>query len=141
MSYEQTRVLESLAARASIQDLSIRQLRAFEEGDRRTWLGTFLVEGELELPSGERLAGHPALSAWFEGAEHDRWTVATDSVVEVDRVRAAQTSRILVASGSAVDVRDSLTFERGRWYFARRVVSKAGSVADGQARRDRGILD
>jgi hypothetical protein len=129
MSYQESLILKSLAARAAIADLSVRQHRAFEAGDAATWLGTFLVEGVLEVPGSEPIAGHPRLAAWFTRAGRGSRALATDSVVVVQGVTATQTSTVLVIAGREIEAMftadDELTFERGRWYFARRRVVPA----------------
>jgi hypothetical protein len=132
LSYEDERTLQSLAGRAAVQDLTIRQHRAFEEGDEATWLGTFVVEGVLELPGSEPLAGHPALARWFASAPRPAHILLADSVVRIDGVHGTQQSRTLVSSaqgtpgqisfGSVTPVDDEVIYERGRWYFARRRV-------------------
>jgi hypothetical protein len=132
LSYEDERTLQSLAGRAAVQDLTIRQHRAFEEGDEATWLGTFVVEGVLELPGRDPLAGHPALARWFATASPPAHILLVDSVVRIDGVHGTQHSRTLVSAGpteagqiafgSVTPVADEVIYERGRWYFARRRV-------------------
>lgn len=143
MSYEEQRTLRSVAGRAAVNDLTVRQQRAFESGDRQTWLGTFVVEGVLELPGREPLTGHGALASFLAEAPRDRLVMTVDSVVQIDGVRGTQESRVLVAerrseggngSGAGnpeVQIRqvlaltDELIYERGRWYFGRRTVRPA----------------
>jgi len=130
LSYEEERTLHALAGRAAVQDLTIRQHRAAEEGDAVTWLGTFVVEGILELPGQDPIVGHPALGRWFASAPRPVSVLLADSVVRIDGVRGTQESRTLVATegstladvtfGRIVPVVDDLIYERGRWYFARR---------------------
>jgi hypothetical protein len=130
LSYEEERTLHALAGRAAVQDLTIRQHRAAEEGDAVTWLGTFVVEGILELPGQDPIVGHPALGKWFASARRPAAVLLADSVVRIDGVRGTQESRTLVATegstladvtfGEVVPVVDDLIYERGRWYFGRR---------------------
>jgi SnoaL-like domain len=132
LSYEDERTLLSVAGRAAVQDLTIRQHRAFEQGDETTWLGTFVVAGALELPGLEPLVGHPALQRWFAAAARPAAVLLTDSVVRIDGVHGTQECRTLVSSdgstadqiilGRVVPVLDEVIYERGRWYFARRRV-------------------
>jgi hypothetical protein len=132
LSYEAERTLQSLAGRAAVQDLTIRQHRAFEEGDEATWLGTFVVEGVLELPGREPLSGHPALARWFAAASRPAHILLADSVVRIEGVHGTQQSRAVVSAassapgpvafGSVTPVADEVIYERGRWYFARRRV-------------------
>ena len=124
LSYEDERTLQALAGRAAVQDLTIRQHRALEQGDEATWLGTFVVEGVLELPGQDPIAGHPALQRWFSTAPRPLTVLLADSVVRIDGVRGTQECRTLVA-GSVVPVADDVIYERGRWYFARRHVGPA----------------
>jgi hypothetical protein len=129
LSYEDERTLQSLAGRAAVQDLTIRQHRALEQGDETTWLGTFVVEGVLELPGQDPITGHPALQRWFATAARPPNVLLADSVVTIDGVHGTQQCRTLVAGddgkiglGSVVPVADEVIYERGRWYFARRRV-------------------
>lgn len=137
-SYEEERVLRSLAAAEAVRRLSARQHEAFREGDLADWIGTFVVEGVLELPGAGPLEGHGALSKWFADVRGgDRPEVlSTDSVVEVDGVRATQRSRLLLLdTGTAppavrglLETEDDVAYERGRWYFSRRRVRRTGRV-------------
>jgi hypothetical protein len=129
LSYEDERTLHSLAGRAAVQDLTIRQHRALEQGDETTWLGTFVVEGVLELAGQDPIAGHPALQRWFATAPRPANVLLADSVVTIDGVHGTQQCRTLVAGAdgkvglaSVVPVSDEVIYERGRWYFARRRV-------------------
>jgi hypothetical protein len=134
-SYEDQRTLLSMAGRAAVQDLTIRQHRALEAGDDTTWLGTFIVEGVLELPGQEPISGHPALQRWLAGVRRPASVLLADSVVQIDGVHGTQQCRTLVATaestpertvfGAVVAVEDEVIYERGRWYFARRVVRPA----------------
>ena len=132
LSYEDERTLQSLAGRAAVQDLTIRQHRALEQGDETTWLGTFVVEGVLELPGQDPLVGHPALQRWFATAARPANVLLADSVVTIDGVYGTQQCRTLVSASdgnvnlaSVVPVADEVIYERGRWYFARRRVGIA----------------
>jgi hypothetical protein len=137
-SYEEERVLRSLAAAEAVRRLSVRQHEAFRQGDLGAWIGTFVVEGVLELPGADPLEGHGALSRWFVGVGGgDRPEVlSTDSVVDVDGVRATQRSRLLLLdTGPAppvmrglLETEDDVAYERGRWYFSRRRVRRTGRV-------------
>jgi hypothetical protein len=132
LSYEDERTLHTLAGRAAVQDLTIRQHRAMEAGDEATWLGTFVVEGVLELPGEKPIAGHPALARWFAAVSRPPSVLLADSVVRIDGVHGTQESRTVVATagggaggvmvGQIVPVVDDLVYERGRWYFGRRRV-------------------
>jgi hypothetical protein len=135
LSYEDQRTLLSMAGRAAVQDLTIRQHRALEAGDETTWLGTFVVEGVLELPGQDPIAGHAALLRWFATARRPATVLLADSVVHIDGVHGTQQCRTLVATtgstpeqtvfGGVIPVDDEVIYERGRWYFARRRVGVA----------------
>jgi SnoaL-like domain len=144
MTYEEQRVLAGLAARAAVLDLSVTQRRAFEAADLETWIGSFVVDGTLELPGGARLVGHVALGRWFAGADHRRRVLGADPVVHADRVTATQRSTLVVLGGpgpgdqarrALYEVDDDLVYERGRWYFVRRTVSEAPSPPGAPGRR------
>jgi|SRR5271165_831194 len=128
MTYEEQRILGSLAARSAVLDLAVRQHRAFEAGDLETWIGTFVVSGVLELPGADPLVGHASLGRWFATATRGRRVLVADPVVEIDGVHGTQRSTLVIvdlgAPGRAVrgltDTEDELIYERGRWYFARR---------------------
>ena len=135
LSYEDERTLQSLAGRAAVQDLTIRQHRALEAGDEATWLGTFVVEGVLELPDQGPIAGHPALARWFATAPARpacswpiRWFVSTACTARRSAARwwsplTGGSGQVTV--GQVVPVVDDVIYERGRWYFARRRVGSA----------------
>jgi hypothetical protein len=129
LSYEADRVLKALAGREAVRDLSVRQTQAFAAGDGPTWIGTFVVDGELELPGGELVRGHAALSQWFDRADRMETDIATNSVVSIDGVHGTQQSTVLRLAGpleggativSVLSVLDDVIYERGRWYFSRR---------------------
>jgi hypothetical protein len=132
LSYEDERTLHSLAGRAAVQDLTVRQHLAFERGDEATWLGTFVVEGVLEVPGHEPVNGHVALARWFATASRPARVLSADSVVRIDGVHGTQECRIVVVTadngseplsvGRVVPMEDDVIYERGRWYFARRRV-------------------
>jgi hypothetical protein len=136
LSYEEQRTLQSVAGRAAVQDLTVRQHRALEQGDETTWLGTFVIAGVLELPGQEPIAGHPALARWFATAARPASVLLADSVVRIDGVHGTQECRTLVSTtessadrvtfGKVVPVVDDVIYERGRWYFARRRVQAPG---------------
>jgi hypothetical protein len=136
LSYEEDRILRSLAGSEAVRELSARQAQAFAAGDGATWIGTFVVGGELELPGGEIVRGHVALGDWFANADRSGTAVSTDSVVTIDGVRGTQQSTVLRLAGrteggaiieSLVSVADDVVYERGRWFFSRRRV-KRGAV-------------
>jgi SnoaL-like protein len=129
LSYEEDRILRSLAGSEAVRDLSVRQAQAFAAGDAATWIGTFVVGGELELPGGEIVRGHVALGDWFANADRSGTSVSTASVVTIDGVRGTQQSTVLRLAGrpaggamveSVHSVFDDVIYERGRWYFSRR---------------------
>jgi SnoaL-like domain len=129
MTYQQETTLETVANRLAIGDLTARYNRALESGDLETWIGTFVQEGALELTGGgsggESFTGHRELARYFRSQAPDRVHLTADAQVEVDGVHARQACRVLtLGPGPAVEAvaccRDTLTYERGRWYFVRR---------------------
>jgi SnoaL-like domain len=131
LSYEEDRILRSLVGSEAVRNLSVRQAQAFAAGNGATWIGTFVVGGELELPGGEIVRGHVALGDWFANADRSGTAVSTGSVVTIDGVRGTQQSTVLRLAGrpeggaiiqSLLSVVDDVVYERGRWYFSRRRV-------------------
>lgn len=130
MSYQQETTLMTVANRMAIGDLTARYNRALEAGDLETWIGTFVQEGRLDGPDGTAFAGHRELATFFRGVPGDRIHMTTDAQIEVDGVHARQECRYLTlaagpdGAGRVVETvgryRDTLIYERGRWYFATR---------------------
>lgn len=130
MSYQEEQTLHALAARAAVQDLTIRHYRAFVERDLPTWIGTFVVRGVLEVPGQEPIKGHPALERWFNEATPPGLILLVDSIVQVEGVHGTQQSRSLATTAESTAERmvfgplirfdDEVIYERGRWYFGRR---------------------
>ncbi|HLN17055.1 MAG TPA: nuclear transport factor 2 family protein [Acidimicrobiales bacterium] len=138
MTYEEERILGSIAARSAVADLSVRQHRAFERSDFPTWVGTFVVRGVLELAGQDPIVGHGALETWFSSAAaHGQRILMADPVVEIDGVQGTQESTLLVLGppvegkvstiAEVISASDELIFERGRWYFARRRFAALGA--------------
>ncbi len=132
-TYTEASTLKMLAAGAAIADLAARYNRAYETGDRTAWLSTFLPEGVLEHTGGPVLSGHSELGRFFAAQSHDGILVTTDPQIAVEGVQARQNCRFLLltssidGSGVAVHaagrIHDQLVYERGGWYFAKRVVT------------------
>lgn len=132
-TYTEESTLKALAAGAAIAELTARYNRAYETGDRAAWLATFLPEGVLEHTGGPVLSGHAELGRFFAAQSHDGVLVTADAQISVDGVEGRQDCRFLLLvsapDGSGVGVhaagriRDQLVYERGGWYFAKRVVT------------------
>jgi hypothetical protein len=130
MTYQEQTTLMAVASRLAIGDLTARYNRALEMGDLETWIGTFVQEAVLLGPGGESFSGHRELMKYFRAAPPGRAPVTTDAQVEVDGVSARQECRFLVlrpgtnGAGPVVETagryRDTVIYERGRWYFSRR---------------------
>lgn len=144
-TYTELSTLRTLAAAAAIADLTARYNRAYEAGDRTAWLSTFLPEGILEHTGGPVVSGHSQLGRFFTAQSHDGVLVTADPQIAVDGVRAHQDCRFLLLTSpignpevtvhAAGRIQDELVYERGGWYFAKRVVTVdlPGPSLNGQA--------
>jgi hypothetical protein len=122
MTYQQQYVLDGLAARAAILNLTARQNRAYSAGDLPGWINTFKHSGATFRRGGETFAD---VSAAFDAGQSRR-LVTVDHDITVDGVTATQrcvallfNDHILQATGQYVD---ELVYERGGWYFASRAL-------------------
>lgn len=126
MSYQEQRMLEAVTARAAILDLSARHNRAFSEGDRDRWIATFRHSGASYTRDGELFDD---LRAAFDGGDGQR-IVTVDHEIHVDGVNASQRCVVVLYAAIYGDTtlratgtfRDTLTYERGGWYFTSRTL-------------------
>ncbi|MDT5132479.1 MAG: hypothetical protein QOE41_1790 [Mycobacterium sp.] len=122
MTYQQQYVLNGLAGRADILDLTARQNRLYSAGDLVGWIATFRHAGATFVRAGETFTD---LRAAFDGGSGRR-LVTLDHDICVDGVEATQRCVALLFSGP--DLRatgiydDSLIYERGGWYFTSRAL-------------------
>ncbi len=120
MTYQQEFVLNGVAARAAILNLTARHNRLFSEGDLGGWIATFKHTGATFTRSGETFT---KLSAAFDGGNGQR-LVTVDHDISVDGVDATQTCVALLYVGTELKAtgiyRDHLIYERGGWYFTSR---------------------
>jgi hypothetical protein len=120
MTYQQQYVLDGLAGRAAILDLTARHNRLFSEGDVAGWVATFRHAGATFVRGGETFTD---LRAAFDGG-HGQRLVTVDHEITVDGVDATQRCIALLFVGRELRAtgtyRDRLGYERGGWYFTSR---------------------
>jgi hypothetical protein len=120
LSYQQQFVLDGLAGRAAILNLSARHNRLYSAGDLAGWITTFRHSGATYVRAGESFSD---LSAAFDGGKGQR-LVTVDHEITVDGVNATQRCIALVFVGAELRATgtytDSLIYERGGWYFTSR---------------------
>jgi hypothetical protein len=120
MTYQQQYVLDGLAGRAAILNLTARHNRAYSTGDLASWVTTFRHAGATFMRAGETFTD---LSAAFDGGNGKR-LVTVDHEITVDGVDATQRCVALLFGGNELRATgtftDRLIYERGGWYFASR---------------------
>lgn len=120
MTYQQQYLLNGLAGRAAILDLTARHNRFYTAGDLAGWVSTFRHSGATFVRAGETFTD---LRAAFDGGSGKR-LVAVDHEISVDGVEATQRCVALLLSGTELCASgrysDRLTYERGGWYFTSR---------------------
>ena len=120
MTYQQQYVLDGLAGRAAILDLTARHNRAYSAGDLVGWITTFRHAGASYVRAGETFSD---LREAFEGGDGER-LVSVDHEIGVDGIDASQRCVALLFRGNELRVtgtfNDRLIYERGGWYFTSR---------------------
>jgi SnoaL-like domain len=120
MTYQQEFVLNGVAGRAAILNLTARHNRLFSAGDLAGWIATFRHAGATFIRAGETFTD---LREAFDGGNGQR-LVTVDHEIEVDGVDATQRCVALLFVGSELRAtgvcQDRLIYERGRWYFTSR---------------------
>jgi hypothetical protein len=120
MTYQQQHVLDGLAGRAGILDVDARHNRLYSAGDLAGWVATFRHSGATYVRAGQTFTD---LSAAFDGGKGQR-LVTVDHEISVDGVEATQHCVALLFVGAELRATgiytDSLTYERGGWYFTSR---------------------
>ncbi|HET6733185.1 nuclear transport factor 2 family protein [Mycobacterium sp.] len=120
MTYQQQYVLDGLAGRAAILNLTARHNRAYSSGDLAGWITTFRHSGASYTRAGERFEN---LRDAFDGGE-DRRLVTVDHEITVDGVDAHQRCVALLFCDNGLRAtgtfEDQLIYERGDWYFTSR---------------------
>ena len=124
MTYQQQYVLNGVAARAEICDLTARHNRLYSAGDVAGWIATFRHAGATFTRGGELFTD---LKQAFDGG-NGRRLVTVDHEISVDGVDATQrcVALLLHISESGTELRatgtyqDRLVYERGGWYFTSR---------------------
>jgi SnoaL-like protein len=124
LTYQQQYVLDGVAGRDAILNLTARHNRCYSDGDSNGWIATFRHSGATFTRDGEVFTD---LGSAFDGGGQRLVTV--DHEITVDGVNAAQCCVALlfaVAGDGATTLqatgacRDQLIYERGGWYFASR---------------------
>jgi hypothetical protein len=120
LTYQQQFVLDGLAGRAAILNLTARHNRLFTAGDLPGWIATFRHSGATFVKAGETFTD---LSAAFDGGDGRR-LITVDHEISVDGVNAAQRCIALLFAGTQLvttgTYQDQLIYERGGWYFTSR---------------------
>jgi hypothetical protein len=124
MTYQEQQLLQAATSRAAILNLNARHNRAFSEGDRDGWIATFRHSGASYTRDGEVFND---LRAAFNGGDGQR-LATLDHEIHVDGVNASQRCVAMLFASMYGDTmlratgvyRDTLTYERGAWYFASR---------------------
>lgn len=120
MTYQQQYVLNGIAARGAILDLTARHNRLYSAGDLAGWIATFRHSGASFVRGGESFTDLPAA---FDGGNGQRM-VSVDHEISVDGVDATQRCVALLFHGTQLRAtgtfRDRLIYERGGWFFATR---------------------
>jgi hypothetical protein len=120
MTYQQQYVLDGLAGRAAILDLTARHNRLYSAGDLAGWIATFRHAGATFVRAGETFTD---LSAAFDGGNGQR-LVTVDHEITVDGVEATQRCVAMLFVGHELRAtgtyQDRLVYERGGWYFTSR---------------------
>jgi hypothetical protein len=124
MTYQQQFVLDGVAGRDAIMNLTARHNRCYSDGDSNGWIATFRHSGANFTRDGEVFTD---LGAAFDGGRQRLVTV--DHEITVDGINATQRCVALlfaVAEDGAITrqatgiYRDQLIYERGGWYFSSR---------------------
>src|ERR1700761_4621366 len=120
MTYQQEFVLNGVAGRAAILNLTARHNRLYSAGDLGGWIATFKHTGATFTRGGETFG---SLKAGFDGGNGQR-LVTVDHDNPVDGGGANQTCIALLFVGTELKAtgtfRDRLIYERGGWYFTSR---------------------
>jgi hypothetical protein len=120
MTYQQQHVLDGLAARAAILDLTARHNRLYSAGDVAGWIATFRHSGGTLVRGGRTFTD---LRAAFDGGDGQR-LVCVDHDISVAGVDATQRCIALLFRGTELRATgsyfDRLVYERGGWYFTSR---------------------
>jgi SnoaL-like domain len=120
MTYQQEFVLNGVAGRGAILNLTARHNRLFSAGDLAGWIATFRHAGATYIRAGETYSD---LRAAFDGGNGQR-LVTLDHEISVDGVDATQRCVALLFVGNELRATgtydDRLIYERGGWYFTSR---------------------
>ena len=132
MTYQQQYVLDSVAARGAILDLTARHNRLYSAGDVFGWIATFRHSGATYVRGTETFTD---LRKGFDGGNGQR-LVTVDHEIAVDGVHATQRCGALLFVAAELRAigtyQDRLIYERGGWYFTSREL-QWDPVANGAA--------
>jgi|SRR5271157_3115322 len=126
ITYQEQQMLHAAAGRAAILDLNARHNRAYSDGDRDRWIATFRHSGGSYTRDGEAF---DSLRAAFDGGDGQR-LITLDHEIRIDGVNATQRCVAVLFAAMYGDTtlratgtyRDTLTYERGGWYFTSRAL-------------------
>jgi SnoaL-like domain len=136
MTYQQQYVLDGVAGRDAILNLTARHNRCYTDGDRNGWIATFRHSGASFTRDGEKFTD---LSAAFDSGKHR--VVTVDHEIDVDGINATQrcVALLFAVNGDGATTlratgtyRDQLIYERGGWYFTSREL-EWDSVSNGHS--------
>jgi SnoaL-like domain len=120
MTYQQQYVLDGLAGRAAILDLTARHNRLWSSGDVAGWITTFRHSGATFVRASETFTD---LGSAFDGGGGQR-LITVDHEISVDGIDATQRCVALLLTGAELrstgTFSDRLIYERGGWYFTSR---------------------
>ncbi len=126
ITYQEQQMLHVATGRAAILDLNARHNRAYSDGDRDRWIATFRHSGASYARDGEAFDN---LRAAFDGGDGQR-LITLDHEIRIDGVDATQRCVAVLFAAMYGDTtlratgtyRDTLTYERGGWYFTSRAL-------------------
>jgi len=96
MTYQEQLLLHAVTGRAAILDLNARHNRAYSDGDRERWIGTFRHSGASYTRGGEVFTDLRA--AWDRAADTASWRGRRRTSSR--RRWAASSARCAAAAGS-----------------------------------------
>jgi SnoaL-like domain len=124
MTYQEQQLLAVATGRGAILNLNARHNRAYSDGDRDAWIGTFRHSGARFIRDHDVYSD---LRTAFDGGDGQR-LVTLDHDIRIDGVQATQRCVVVLFASMYGDTalratgtyHDELIYERGGWYFASR---------------------
>ena len=121
MSYQQEFVLNGVAGRAAILNLTARHNRLYSAGDLGGWIATFRHAGATFIRAGET---YTDLRKAFDGGERaatgDRRPRDRQSTASMPPSAASRCCSSEPNFAPPASISDRLIYERGGWYFTSR---------------------